>query len=52
MTDAIHRTLLVFVLLLNGWDYLQSDGALRLRLPSKVIEKYSISLEQQKRVHI
>lgn len=36
MTDAIHRTLLVFVLLLNGRDYLQSNGALRLRLQTEV----------------
>lgn len=41
MTDAIHRTLLVFVLLLNGRDYLQSDGALRLRLQSEVYKKVS-----------
>lgn len=39
MTDVIHRTLLVFVLLLNGRDYLQRDGALRLRLQPEVKKK-------------
>lgn len=51
MTDAIHRTLLVFVLLLNGRDYLQGDGALRLRLQSEE-DKNTISFEQQKQVYV
>lgn len=47
MTDAIHRTLLVFVLLRNGRDYLQRDGALRLRL-QYINQSF---LEKQQQVH-